>query len=100
MTTFVVQRFANDGTLRTQIEGDQLRHYPDNDTLEVDRARIRAVGSDGVVTVASANKALANGDGSEVQLRGDARVTRPAHGSEEQIEFRGEVLEGFRHIQL
>ena len=100
MTNFVVQRFANDGTLRTQIEGDQLRHYPDNDTLEVDRARIRAVGSDGVVTVASANKALANGDGSEVQLRGDARVTRPAHGSEEQIEFRGEFLQGFRNIEL
>jgi lipopolysaccharide export system protein LptC len=99
MTNFVVQRFANDGTLRTQIEGDQLRHYPDNDTLEVDHARIRAVGSDGVVTLASANRALSNGDGSEVQLLGDARVTRPAHGSEEQIEFRGEFLHAFRNIE-
>jgi lipopolysaccharide export system protein LptC len=99
MTNFVVQRFGSDGSLRTQIEGDQLRHYPDNDTLEIDRARIRAVGSDGVVTVASANRALATGDGSEVQLRGDARVTRPAHGSEEQLEFRGEFLDAFRNIE-
>ena len=42
MTGFVVQRFAADGTLRTQIEGDTLRHYPDDDTLEIDVARIRA----------------------------------------------------------
>jgi lipopolysaccharide export system protein LptC len=99
MTNFVVQRFATDGSLRTQIEGDQLRHYPDNDTLEIDHARIRAVGSDGVVTVASANRALATGDGSEVQLLGDARVTRPAHGNDERIEFRGEFLEAFRNVE-
>ena len=74
MTRFVVQRFASDGALRTQIEGERLRHYPDDDTLEIDQARIRAVGSDGVVTIATAKRALANGDGSEVQLLGDAHV--------------------------
>ncbi|MBV9891667.1 MAG: LPS export ABC transporter periplasmic protein LptC, partial [Rhizobacter sp.] len=99
MERFVVQRFAPDGTLRTQIEGDRLRHYPDTDTLEVDQARIRAVGSDGVVTVATSNKALANGDGSEVQLLGDAHIVRPAHDNEEQIEFRGEFLHAFRNIE-
>ena len=99
MTNFVVQRFAKDGTLRTQIEGDRLRHFPDNDTLEIDRARLRTVGSDGVVTLASANQALANGDGSEVQLLGDARIVRPAHDNEEEIEFRGEFLHAFRNIE-
>jgi|SRR6185369_4246631 lipopolysaccharide export system protein LptC len=99
MTTFVVQRFAKDGSLQTQIEGDRLRHFPDNDTLEIERARLRAVGSDGVVTLASANKALANGDGSEVQLLGDARIVRPAHGNEEQVEFRGEFLHAFRNVE-
>ena len=99
MTNFVVQRFAKDGTLRTQIEGDRLRHFPDTDTLEIEHARLRAVDKDGVVTLASANKALANGDGSEVQLLGDARVVRPAHGHEEQIEFRGEFLHAFRNVE-
>jgi lipopolysaccharide export system protein LptC len=42
MTRFVVQRFGSDGALRTQIEGDRLRHFPDDDTLEIDQARIRA----------------------------------------------------------
>ena len=99
MTNFIVQRFAKDGTLQTQIEGDRLRHFPDTDTLEIEHARLRAVGSDGVVTLASANRALANGDGSEVQLLGDARVVRPAHDNEEQIEFSGEFLHAFRNVE-
>jgi lipopolysaccharide export system protein LptC len=99
MTKFVVQRFASDGGLRTQIEGDRLRHFPDNDTLEIDEARIRAIGSDGIVTLAVARKALANGDGSEVQLLGDARVTRPASGKQEAIEFHSEFLHAFRNIE-
>ena len=49
MTRFIVQRFAADGSLRTQIEGDTLRHYADDDTLEIDAARIRAIGDERVV---------------------------------------------------
>jgi lipopolysaccharide export system protein LptC len=99
MTNFVVQRFASDGSLRMQIEGDRLRHYPDDDTIEIEDPRIRAIGSDGVVTLASARKALANGDGSEVQLIGDAQITRPAHEGEEEIEFRGQFLQAFRNVE-
>ena len=99
MTRFVVQRFAADGTLRTQIEGDALRHFGDDDTLEIDGARIRAIGENGAVTLASARRALSNGDGSEVQLLGDARVTRPASGKEEAVEFRSEFLHAFRNIE-
>ena len=99
MTRFVVQRFGSDGALRTEIEGERLRHFPDDNTLEIDQARIRAIGDDGVVTVANARKALANGDGSEVQLLGDAHVVRPANGKEEQIEFRGDFLHAFRNVE-
>lgn len=99
MTSFVVQRFAADGTLRTQIEGDTLRHYPDDDTLEIDAARIRAIADNGTVTLATARRALANGDGSEVQLLGDARVSRPATGKEEAVEFRSEFLHAFRNVE-
>jgi lipopolysaccharide export system protein LptC len=99
MTNFVVQRFAADGSLRTQIEGAVLRHYPDNDTLEIDDARIRAIGDNGTVTLASAKRALANGDGSEVQLIGNAHVTRPADGKQEEVEFRSEFMHAFRNVE-
>ena len=95
MRQFTVQRFAAAGALRVQIEGDELRHYPDNDTLEIDNPRIRATGPDGRITLASAKHALSNGDGSEVQLSGAARVVREAHDDDEALEFRGEFLHAF-----
>jgi lipopolysaccharide export system protein LptC len=94
MQRFAVQRFAPDGRLRVRIEGDQLRHYPDTDTVEIDTVRIHAVGADGRTTDATARQALANGDASEVQLLGGAHVVSQA-GSEEPIEFKGEFLHIF-----
>jgi lipopolysaccharide export system protein LptC len=99
MRNFKVQRFAADGSLRLQIEGDEARHYPDTDTLEVDQARIRSIAPDSGVTVATAQKALSNGDGSEVQLNGQAHVVREASqvGDKtlEAIDFRSEFLHAF-----
>jgi len=92
MRQFTVQRFAAAGALRVQIEGDELRHYPDTDTLEIDNPRIRATGLDGRVTVATAKRALSNSDGSEIQLSGGAHVVREARGDDEALEFRGEFL--------
>ena len=56
MARFMVQRFAPEGPLRTQIEGDELRHYPDTDTFEIDNPRIRGIAPDGRVTIASAKR--------------------------------------------
>lgn len=99
MTNFSIQRFAADGTLRVQIEGDALRHYPDTDTLEIDNARIRAISAEARVTVASAKRALANGDASEVQLLGGARVLSEATGADAAIEFRSEFLHAFLNTE-
>ena len=95
MSRFLVQRFGEDGAMRAQLEGDSLRHYPDTDTLEVDNARLRAVAPDGRVTVAAARRALANDDGSEVQLEGGANVVREGGQEELPIEFNGEFLHFF-----
>ena len=95
MRDFIVQRFAPDGALRTQIEGDVAHHYPDTDTLEIEHPRIRAIAADGRVTVASAQRALANSDGSEVQLLRDAHVVREAVPGEAAIDFRSDFLHVF-----
>lgn len=98
MQDFTMQRYAADGRLRVQVRGTQMRHYPDTDTLEIDGVTIRALGQDGRVTVASAQRALANGDATEVQLLGQARVVHGAEGSAgpgEAIEFDSEFLHAF-----
>jgi len=99
MTDFMVQRFAADGVMRVQIEGDVLRHYPDTDTIEIDNPRIRAFGVDGRITNATARRALSNRDGSEVQLSGGARVVREATPKSAAIEFRGEFLHAFQYTE-
>jgi lipopolysaccharide export system protein LptC len=99
MTDFMVQRFAASGAMSAQIEGDTLVHFPDTDTLEITKPRIRAFGTDGRVTVATANHALSNRDGSEVQLSGDAHVVREATPKEAAIDFRGEFLHYFQNTE-
>ena len=99
MNQFMVQRFAANGTMRVQIEGDVVRHYPDTDTLEIDNPRIRAFGEDGRITNATARMAIANRDGSEVQLSGGAHVVREATAKDAAIEFRGEFLHCFQNTE-
>ena len=99
MSQFMVQRFAASGAMRVQIEGDLMRHYPDTDTLEIDNPRIRAIGEDGRITVATARKALSNRDGSELQLSGGAHVVREATARDQAIDFRGEFLHCFQNTE-
>jgi len=95
MNDFTLQRFAADGALRVQVQGTQMRHYPDNNTLEIDQPRIRATAADGSVTLASARRAISNGDATEVQLQGGARVRREASATQPEIEFESEFLHAF-----
>lgn len=96
MSNFVVQRFGADGSLQMELEGRRMRHFPDTDTLEIDDARIRAIAPDGRVTLASSRRAMANADGSEVQLLGGAHVVRQGIRGELPTEFRGEFLHFFQ----
>jgi lipopolysaccharide export system protein LptC len=75
MEQFAVERFDAKGRLKLRIEGARLRHFPATDRIEVEAAQIRAIAPDGRVTLAHAQRALGNGDGSEVQLLGGAEVS-------------------------
>jgi len=99
MQNFELQRVGPDGKLRVRIEGGELRHYPDTDTLEIDGVRLRAFSSDGSLTLATARRAIANSDASDVQLLGEVKVQRfdvDAQGeplAQPRLELRGEFLQ-------
>ncbi len=95
MRQFSIQRFTPEGPLRAQIEGEALRHYPDTDTFEIEQPRVKAYARGGGATSGSARRALSNADATEVQLLGDAQVTRAATASDEGLSFRGEFLHAF-----
>lgn len=100
MRKFSVKTFDENGRLKSEVIGAAARHFPDTDTLEIDAVRIRSFGAGGRLTIATARHAIAKGDASEVELSGEARVTREplidnAGQSLPGSEFRGEFLHVF-----
>lgn len=100
MERFTIKAFDTEGRLKTEIQGEQGRHYPRTDILEIDQVRLRSINPRGHVTTATARRALANHDGSEVQLIGNALVVREAIFDRGGVtvpraSFRGEFLHAF-----
>jgi lipopolysaccharide export system protein LptC len=100
MREFSVRSFDPTGRLKSELLGVEGRHYPADDTLEVQAPRIRSFDEQGHPTVATAQRAVASGDGSEVQLFGDAHVVReaiarPGQASVPRLEFLGDYLHTF-----
>lgn len=101
MKSFSVKSFDAAGRLQTEVRGREARHYPDSGMLEIDGVRVRSFGPDGHLTVATARRALSNADGSEIELFGQAVVTReplPARAGaviEPRLEFRSEYLHAY-----
>lgn len=100
MERFSIKTFDGNGRLKSEVYGDQARHYPHTDTLEIDQVRIRSYNQRGFMTVATARRALANNDATEVQLMGNARVVREATVDRSgtalpRVSFSGEFLHAF-----
>ena len=100
MRQFTIKSFDEAGRLKSEVSGVEARHYVATDILEIDQPRIRSVGEQNRLTVSTGNRALSNGDGSEVQLLGNARVVREAvQGADgnvlPRLEFAGEFLHAF-----
>ncbi len=102
MRRFSVKSYGPTGRLKSELFGTEARHFPDTDTLEVDQPRVRSYNERGELTVATARRALTNGDGSEVQLFGDAVVTRQAQDAAPQrpaLEIRSDFLHVFLNTE-
>ena len=100
MRGFSVKTFDAQGHLKSEVFGKEARHFPDTDTFEIDVPRIRSFNTRNELTVATAKSAISNADGSEVQLIGEAVVTREASigttgSARPKLVFRGEFLHVF-----
>jgi lipopolysaccharide export system protein LptC len=98
---FSIKTFTPQGKLKNELFGGQAKHFADTDTIEVDNVRIHNYNELGrLTTVTRANRAISNGDNSEVQLYGKAISVREAaldaNGvMQPKMEFRGEFLHTF-----
>jgi lipopolysaccharide export system protein LptC len=90
---------ANTNSLNSEIIGEIANHYPDRNELEIFKIQAKAVSPEGFVTHGTAEKAIRNPDGNQVQLVGKALITREpldaskvADGKKTPINFAGEYL--------
>lgn len=99
LTNFSIKSFDDLGLLTSEVLGNQARHFPATDILEIDTARFRS-GKGERVTTGRSDRAYTNGDGSEIQLVGNAVVVREAGANvqgrpQPRVEFRGDFLHAF-----
>jgi lipopolysaccharide export system protein LptC len=100
---FSVKTFDPNGRLKSELYGTEAHHYPDTDTMEIAQPRMRNYNETGALTVATADRAVSNGDGSEVQLFGHAVVTREGNDAQgrpqPKMEIRSEFLHAFSNSE-
>jgi lipopolysaccharide export system protein LptC len=102
LNNFSVKNFDAQGVLVSELLGQKARHFPATDILEIDVARMRST-KNKLVTTGQSDRAYSNGDGSEVQLVGNALVVREGQDTQgralPRVEFRGEFLHAFMNTQ-
>lgn len=92
MTQFMVKDFDQRGRMQSEIRGVRADHFPDTDTMEIQKVDMRGYAPDGTQTTAVAHKGISNADASEVQLWGNAVVVRKPQPPKQPMQFEGEFL--------
>ena len=95
MRRFSVKSFDAKGRVTSEVAGDEARHHPDDDRIEIDNARLRRIDEQGLVTTATAQRVTSNADHTAFVLEGNAIVIREAGTGADgrvrpRLEFHGE----------
>ncbi len=104
MRGFSVRSHGADGQLRSKLSGTQARHYPDDDTIEIDQAHLLAFGEGGTLTLAQARRLSTDGRQHEYLLEGEVSVNRSGRTSKDgralpAMRFAGEQLRVYEEGQ-
>lgn len=83
MRQFVARRYGSNGAQRAVVEGQVMRHYADDGSIEIDAVRARGVDTSGRHIHATAQRGVSDAENTEIQLLGQARVVREAASAPE-----------------
>lgn len=100
MRRFAARSYGPDRQLRSEVFGEEARHYPDDNSTEIDQARLLSYSPERGRITATALHAWANAEQTEFQLRGHAIVSREASTAASgkflpRMVFQGEHLQVF-----
>ena len=98
LKNFSVKTYHGDGHLQSVVFGEQANHFEDTQTLEIQKPRLQSVDKENNLIRATANHAITNVDGSELELIGDAVVikngiVKAGLPKSEDLELRSEFLD-------
>jgi len=88
---FHLERFDAQGALKLTLDGEHLKHYPDDDMMEVETLHVVLTEPEGRRVTATARQGRARGDGSEIWLDGQAQVVSEQPG-QPPVQINGEHL--------
>lgn len=89
---FVMVQTDSTGLPINRLEGDGLRHYPDDDSYEIDNARATNQGVDAPTTIGSSILATMNSDSTVIVLSGDAHVHRMGDANRAALDVASDKL--------
>ena len=99
LQNFSVKSFDNHGRLMRELSGEHAQHFPDTDTLDIQKVQLRGHSQEGQHVNAVADQALAKGDGTQVTLVGNVHISQPAstsaNGLRAATEMRSQEIKAF-----
>ena len=99
LQNFSVKSFDSQGRLMRELSGEHAQHFPDTDTLDIQKVQLRGHSQEGQQVNAVADKALAKGDGTQVTLVGNVHISQPAstsaNGLRAATEMRSQEIKAF-----
>ena len=99
LQNFSVKSFDSHGRLMRELSGEHAQHFPDTDTLDIQKVQLRGHSQEGQHVNAVADQALAKGDGTQVTLVGNVHISQPAstsaNGLRAATEMRSQEIKAF-----
>ena len=99
LQNFSVKSFDSQGRLMRELSGEHAQHFPDTDTLDIQKVQLRGHSQEGQHVNAVADQALAKGDGTQVTLVGNVHISQlastSAKGLRAATEMRSQEIKAF-----
>lgn len=89
---FVMIRTDPAGIAVNRLEGETMRHYPDDDSYEIDQVRATGQQPDSPITIGTADLATMDANGTRIVMDGNARVHRLPDAERSALDVTSEQL--------
>lgn len=89
---FVMVRTDSLGVANNRLEGEAMRHYPDDDSYEITKAKAIGQRPDSPITIGTSDIAIMDQDGARIVMKGNAHVHRQPGPDRSAIDVSSEEL--------